>query len=289
LWLGAAGGYHRNKDSKSPVSCTTLKTAGLLLFFALARAQATPIVLVSTTGNQIGTVDLATGLFTQLGVTPVAFTDIAISPDGIVYGVGANTNPNSLYQYNLHTGTSTLVGSTGQFINGLTYSSGVLYGSGDTHIYTLNPNTGAATRLGTGSFPNGYASSGDLDFTAAGTLYATADRTGRTTDYLMLVNLLTGAVTRVGTGNSSLGYDNAYGLVYEDGVMYMITAAGGIYTVNLSTGRATFVRSITGFSGEIWGATNGPPPEPPEPLPEPTSATLAILGAALLAFRARRH
>ncbi len=139
-----------------------------------------------TTGNQVG--NSITNNFSFTGLEWVGST---------LYGtaITAANGPSSLRILNPWTGTSTLIGTTGQGpISGLAYqsSTGIMYGavSGASapRLVKLNLSTGAATVVG-----NLVISAGSLEFGPDGNLYA-GGRAGE----LIRINPANGSATLVG-------------------------------------------------------------------------------------------
>ena len=263
----------------------TLRNAGMtvlaiILFLGMQPgARADSIAYIATGADQFGTIDLNTGVFTQLGNMGQLLSGLGVA-GGKLYG-GVNEG-DTLYEVNPATGTLTAVGTgsvtyadfgsttSGLYAVNCLASCGV---SGIRSLYSINPATGAATLIGSTGVGQDTTAIGLSS--GSGTLYFTSDSD------LYSLNTTTGAATLIGnTGVSAFG-----ALVFEDGVLY-----GGsypsdeVYTLNTSTGAATLVTSTSGVSS-FWGLA----PYPLKATPEPSS--LLLLGTALLglAALARRH
>ncbi|MES2463472.1 MAG: hypothetical protein V4671_23105, partial [Armatimonadota bacterium] len=136
------------------------KVIGLLLALGAASpslAQGTFYVV--TQDERLGTVDVNTGVYSNIGSLGDQLTDIAVAADGSLYGVSFT----DLYSINATTGVATRIGSTGQRgINALVFQNNTLYAASNlnTGLYTLNVGTGAASFIGN----TGFESSGDLAF-----------------------------------------------------------------------------------------------------------------------------
>jgi len=214
-----------------------------------AGANAAFITIGTSTGG-IYNVDTSNGAAT-LVATGTAMTDLARDSSGGLWGVTFG----NLYSIDISTNTFTNVGSLGvSDMNALTFNGSVLYGAGygNGNLYTINTSTGSATSLGSGS----YVSAGDLAFDATGSLYLAADTSPN--DTLVEVNPTNGSSTLVG----GIGINNSYGLAFVDSVMYGVSSAGGLYTINTTTGAATSIGPITGITGAIYGATVSAVPVP---------------------------
>ncbi|MFN0277104.1 MAG: PQQ-dependent sugar dehydrogenase [Pyrinomonadaceae bacterium] len=129
-----------------------------------------------------------------------------------LFGTSIDTNngPSSLRILNPWTGTSTLVGATGQGpISGLAYDAGsntlygVTAGSGPGNLVTLDMWAGPATVVG----PTGVDALGSLEFAPNGLLYAGGGQAA--SGNLYTINPLTGAALLVGP----TGFGNISGLV----------------------------------------------------------------------------
>lgn len=154
---------------------------------------------------------------------------------------GRSCTASTLYELDPSDGSVVrTIGSTG--VSGLTGlaehpTTGVLYaistgGQGCTpNLYTLNKDTGAATLVGPLGESGGKP---DMAFRADGTLFTYSTSNG----YLGTVDLTTGAMTLIGdTGvepwDQGLTFDGSGTLIMIDG--------DTVYTVNTSTGSATYV------------------------------------------------
>ncbi len=228
-------------------------------------------ITVSTSTGGIYDVDTTTGAATFVA-SGVMLTDIARDASGNLWGVDFN----NLYAIDTDTNTFTNVGNLGAYgMNALTFNSGTLYGANFTNnnTYSIDTTSGIATVLGSGS----YVSAGDLAFNSSGDLFLAADTASN--DTFASVNTSTWASTAIG----QTGIDNAYGLAFVDGVMYGVSAANDIYTIDTSTGVATLISSITGISGDVYGASVSA-------VPVPAAVWLFVSGAlGLIGFSRRRQ
>ncbi len=124
---------------------------------------------------------------------------------------------------------------SGEQMRGIDWISGTLYGLGDqSHLYTINPVTGAATQVGTAFSPvlNGI----DFGFNAGTSqLYVSSDLGQNLT-----INPITGVATAgpnySGASVDSLAYD------YFNTSFYGISAAShDLYSMNPATGATTLI------------------------------------------------
>jgi hypothetical protein len=128
----------------------------------------------------------------------VTLTDLALTAAGTLYGVdfgSAGVDAGSgLYTIDPNTARATRVGSMNSVVNGLVIGpTGTIYASGGSELFTIDPTSGAGRNVGA----TGYSSSGDLAFAYGGTLYMTASA-GGSSDSLASVNPITGRATIVG-------------------------------------------------------------------------------------------
>ncbi len=111
---------------------------------------------VSTT--TLYSANLPSGAITSVGPTGVTMFDVALEPDGTLYGVDSLAG---LWTIDTNTGAATRVAMVGEQLNALDAApDGFLYAAGGPNVYSVDPKTGAQTFLLT--YPDGYASSGDV-------------------------------------------------------------------------------------------------------------------------------
>lgn len=162
----------------------------------------------------------------------------------IEYATGA------LYTIDVISGEMTLIGASGLGFNCLAYdpSGSVMYGVyydgiSDDYLYTIDLTTGAATEVGfvqTGGLVIGLACN------SSGELFAT----DIITDQLISINPATGEGTNIGplgidiSFAQSLEYDNENDILYAGAY----TTSGQLYTVDPTTGTATYVAEFQGGS-----------------------------------------
>ncbi|MTJ08830.1 MULTISPECIES: PEP-CTERM sorting domain-containing protein [unclassified Anabaena] len=228
-------------------------------------AQATSF-FVSTNDGKVGTVDQATGVFTQIASGPV-FTDIALSNSEEIFGVTFS----QLYKVNQTTSTSSLIGNLGvSNMNGLGFTtSNTLYGTGGSRFYSVNTSTGAASLV---SNISGFSSSGDIVYDPVNNRFL-ATSAG---DSLWSIGL-NGIANKIG----DIGFGDVYGLAFDDdGTLYGYTANRQQIVINPTTGSGTFNQNVTGISSQIFGSASLPSTGPSTSVPEPAS----VLG--LFAFGA---
>ncbi|MEX2217341.1 MAG: S8 family serine peptidase [Phycisphaerales bacterium] len=197
---------------------------------------------VQSNGNQhLYRVNLSTGDATDLGL--LTFNDsegVCVGPNGDLFAIGGSNN--QLWNISLPPGT--LVGPTPprppntdaglEFFNGTMYN---LQGaSGNSALYRVNPATASAALVGTSTI---FAD--NLAINGLGQGFAID---GIFTDSLYSVNLGNGALTSIGglgLGNISVQFGSSFS---ENQTLYAIDSAGGIYTLNTSTGAATRIAKV---------------------------------------------
>jgi MYXO-CTERM domain-containing protein len=191
------------------------------------------------------------------------------------------------------TGAVTVIGATG--LGGYALCTAVLGGTVYAtdfygNLYTVNKMTGAASLIGYTGIPSVPAyqkilgsNLGDDEsfFGINGKLYATFDVFNISTEKAVFgpelyeINPTTGVATIL--GSTSLYIDS---VAEVDGTVYAFNLADQELSLDLATGKTTFVRDYDPAAFFITGAA---------PSPEPVSLGLAGLGMlALLIFRRRR-
>ena len=208
-------------------------------------ASADDIDYAVTMGNQLGTIDLQTGAFTQIGtVNGIAGSvteDLARLPRGLLYGSDTNSE---LFLIDPVALTTSLVGACGNTIFGLAFrQDGTLFGCSDNTLYQINPNTGAATLVGAMGVSSTYY---DIKFDSGGHLYLVENST------LYLVNTSTGQALQIG----AIGF-NVWALDFGNGTLFGFTSGGQIVSINTTTGVGTFVANETQSSPIVTAAPGG--------------------------------
>jgi len=157
--------------------------------------------------------DIAIGVPDLLGEGDLAFRP----SDGMGFlasALDASLNPvNDFYTFNIDTGTSARLGSTGVGIDAMAFdSSGTLYalGQGDAALYTINTTNGATTKVGDLGVEQG-SPIGAMAFAPNGVLYASID------DRLFTINKTTGAASPVSSTVLDFGFSSVSGLAFAPG------------------------------------------------------------------------
>lgn len=271
--------------------------------------HAGPIVYVSNTA-QLGTVDVATGAFHQIGPDfPDPSQGLGFGPDGSLLTMGFDGYLNSI---DPATGDMTRIGPSGlsdcstpaspcasNSVNVLTTFNGqVLVTDFQNRLYDVNASTGAATLIGlTGMpaipfLPLSQNPDGTLNvydeafFEANQTLYATFDAAsidlsnGNITPVVspMLYRIDPSSAHATAIGPTAFGLGAA---VQIEGITYaFLNATGQIATLDLSTGNTTAIGGIDPSAGIVSAAVATPEPA--------SAATCAIALIGLVAWRLRR-
>jgi hypothetical protein len=240
---------------------------GLSLFARAVCSAATVYVAANLPTQQFGTLNLSTGAYTLIGPLPGGSNGLIFGPGGKLFNLNVG---NTVVTIDPATASTSVIGSTGtgpSIVLGLGGNSSSLFalgfvnkGTGTADSYLINASTGAASILGQ-SFqidPNGpiisfVMSSGSPTLYAVVQYYATPSNLPST---LFAIDPTTGQATMIGP----TGINGVLGLVMADGVLYGITQDAysnqmvpGIYTINTSTGAATFVTSVQGGIDAIYG------------------------------------
>ena len=146
---------------------TDASNVGGVFAMAYNYANDTMYAITGTDTRYIATVDLATGVATNVAaITGMANSPmtLAIDGEGNAYALDLNSAGATLYSVNLETGAATAIGATGvglNYVQSMTFDietnqlfwAQILDGS-TSGLYTIDVNTGAASLLGTIG-PNG--------------------------------------------------------------------------------------------------------------------------------------
>ncbi len=262
-----------------------------LLAFILsnvAPARATTIYVTADNGrrNLFGTLDLATGQFSQIATTTPLFFGLTTGPGGKIYG--ADLNSGHLYTISPSGVTAQYGSSTApSAFFGLAYSrsTGNFFADNldpmNVSLYSVAGDGNSNSLVGELAGPNsGFFPTGNLAFGPGGNLYFDFLPADGTSSVLYTVNTSTGALTPVGIG---LGTDILN--LFSDGKsLYGIdtdaTSHIGIFTINTTTGVATQFSTVTGLPkhGGYFVDTATSVPD--------TGSTLGLLFLALTALLA---
>jgi hypothetical protein len=232
-------------------------------------AKADISVFVAGNAREFGTLDLNTGVFTQIGTlnTPLPILGMGFGSDGNLYGLDGGANAH-LFRIDTSNANATDLGPVGQStIDATADAAGklfVLSQDPSAVFYTMNPPSTSITTIGT----TGHMSSGLGAVTANGMHLFTDVGTD-----LYSINVNNGAATLVGGISFTL-----FNGLFVHGTLYGFDPNGAIVTVNTTTGAGTqvgtyslpnmdFVDASAVRAGQIG-------------VPEPS--TLAVAGLGLL-------
>jgi len=266
------------------------------LFLVTASASAAPFVYVVTVNQQFGTVDLATGSFHPIGsAAPEPMSNLVWGADGSLFTLF--TLSGSLVKINPLTGDTRVIGPTGLGFNAFDLAGvgGKLYLTDfSNNIYSVNPHTGAATFMrATGMPPDPtvpFTLNDDGTFNLCdetlygvnGQLYATFDSYDfnpnpspgfmvvktKVNPKLYRIDPSTSLATPVGHTDVQLAAS-----VAVDGKFYGFRAVltgfvGGfpqgyseLVTIDLKSGKVSYVTTIDPATGPIFGAAPVRPSE----------------------------
>ena len=287
--------------------------SSLALVLLTTSASAGPIVYVVTGNQQFGTVDLATGAFSQIGPnTPEGEDGLVSGPNGSLLTLTFSGNLDSI---NPVTGVTSLVGATGladcsnfpvspcgpTSANDLARLGGTIYATDiSNNLYTVNPLTGAATLIGLTGIPavpaipdspnpDGTFNAFDESlFSAGGNLYATFDAITINPSPFTVTPVISPALYEINptTGHATLIAPTALtigAVVGVNGTFYAFNnMAGQVATLNLANGNTTAVSNFPPDGGLL---VQGAAPD----VPEPASFALVGIGIAVIAVRKRRR
>ncbi len=232
------------------------------------RAKVDALAFVETQEGVFGTLNLATGDFTEIanngtGIKGAQIAGFGVA-NGTLYCVDYDQPNGTLYSVNTNTGVVKAIGSSTvtYYLFGST-SAGELYAVGtDKNFYTVDPATGAATLVA--AFGAVLSGSWFGLSTGAPSLYL-ADGPN-----LYTIDTSTGDATLVG----GLGGPQLGAMEFENNVLWggQNSPSLAVATVNTSTGAATTGAAVTGKnSGNFYGMA-------PDPIP--VVATTTTLSAS---------
>ena len=270
-----------------------MRVTGALVVLALllgggAGASHAATVYVAGSANDFGTLNLSTGVFTDIGTlnlpVPERIFGMGFGADGKLYGLDSSSLDANLYLINTTNAQVTLEGSINESAVGATTdASGKMYAlsnGGNSVFYTLNPPSTTTTVVGA----TGIASGGLAAVTADGSHFYTT-----TGSDLYGINTATGAATLIG----DTGFTFSSGLFVQSTLYgFNDSAAKAIVTIDTTTGAGTQVGtySLPNVGEVIYAAAMAP--QTGSPTPEPSSFLLfgmAVTGLGVARWRKRKQ
>lgn len=196
---------------------------------------------IAHTDDEILEIRLPSGEVKTIGPTTGTLTDIALHPDGTLYGVRAN----AICVVDLKTGSCTSSVPVSVALVGLDVApDGTVWGAGGSRLYRVDPKTGATTPSAT--FPPGLAASGDL--AVLGTRILATARGGGDDDALVELLPASGGSKVLGR----IGRRCVWGLAAYGPTLYGLTCEGAVLRINPANGASTQLSKI---DAPFWGAT----------------------------------
>jgi hypothetical protein len=252
-------------------------------------AEAGSTVYIAGSGNEFGTIDLTTGVFTSIGTLALpggdAMYGMGFGSDGNLYGLDSQTPGSHLWQIDPTNAHVTDLGSVGQSaIDATADASGKMYAlsqDASAIYYTFNPPSTATNVIG----PTGILSAGLMAVTAdGGQLFTSvANFTGGPYD-LAGINPTTGMATIIG----NTGFFVINGLFVKGTLYGFDFNTDAIVTINTSTGAGTLVATYSLPSGDAIFASATPAAQ--IGVPEPSGLTLGLVSVVLMgSFGLIRH
>jgi hypothetical protein len=265
------------------------------LCFSLAVVRASTVYITADNlegTNLFGTLDVVTGLFSQIASTDPLFLALTNGPGGKIYGADANSG----HLFTISTsGASTQYGSVTapSAFYGLAYSRSAGNFLADNldpmnvTLYSVTSDGNSSSLVGQIAGPNsGFFPTGNLVFGPGGNLYfnySSDVANGGANSTLYTVNTSTGALTAVGNG---LGSD-ILALFSDGNTLYGIdanvTSDLGVFRIDTTTGVATQLFTVTGLPGSNSFFVDAATVSTPD-----TGSTLALFILALAPFLGNR-
>jgi len=246
-------------------------TVGFILTQGTVRAADTVVYAVRAGTQTLGTLDLNTGVYTQISQTAISDTELGVY-GGVLYGAGGQCG--CLIQINPTTGAVTASpipfshgGNNFGAFNGFGSTTDGLFavgaGAGGLNaLYSVDPTTGLVALLGS----TGITTGGGTGFLSASNdsskLYWEVQT--NTVDALYSINTSTGAATLIGAEDESFPKKtgNPFSMVLTGGTLWANFYASGFGTISTSTGAQTLVSSgtLVAFFGMAPFPLTPPPP-----------------------------
>jgi hypothetical protein len=197
-------------------------------------------IIVGDSSGRLIVVDPVARLSRTIGTMGVVMTDIALSPDGRLFGV----THNDLYSIDPSTAQVTFIGSHFAGLVALTFrTDGTLFAAGGNRLVTVDTSSAQLTTIG---WMARYAL-GDLEFGMSGGLYMTTS-----SGELVELDPTTAATTVVGT----IGFPRLYSLSVASPDTFYSFSGSQLLRVDAGVGAATVLYDVGPM--EVWGSTTIP-------------------------------
>ena len=256
--------------------------------FGLAPVQAGTVYITADNlegTNLFGTLDVASGQFSQIASTDPVFLGLTTGPGGKIYGADVNSG---------HLFTISTSGATTQY--GSVTAPSAFYGLAFSHsagnffadnldptnvtLYSITGDGNSSSLVGQIAGPNsGFFPTGNLAFGPGGNLYFNYSSdliNGGANSTLYTVNTSTGALTAIGSGLGS----GILALFSDGTALYGIdanlTSDIGVFSIDTTTGIATQVSTVAGLPASDSFFVDAATVSTPD-----TGSTLALLIFAL--------
>jgi hypothetical protein len=282
--------------------------AGLMLSASAASAQQAYAMEFNQGNNLFGTVNLINGSFTQLGsVGGTLYNDISAAPDGTLYGI---INSSSLVTINTNNGVTldSVSFSVGGIESLAIAPDGTLFGATQGSLYTINPANGQASLVG--NFNNSLIgnSGQNIRFADDGNLYDTDGGVSANNTDLFRISTNNGTASTMGviTNIPGLCLENSGDVMYGTGIQLgaantLVQDLIGIDLGSIQPGGTNLDGSIADLN-YVLVTGNFPnnynfsasdtfivPGTPVDPVPEPGTLGLSMIGGLLLLGMSRRR
>jgi Ca2+-binding RTX toxin-like protein len=202
------------------------------------------IVYVSDANARLVEWNQSTGAIRQIGFMPQIMTDIAMAPDGTLYGITYS----QLFIINPATASTTFVANLGTFdavaLEIDAFGAAFLAGGANTNLYKVNLVTGALSVVGN----TGFTAQGDLAFNRGQLFMATSSGSLATLDVntgASIAQAAHGIPNLFGLTSGPLGL---YGFSGDQAFKFDQSGANPVLDFDFS--------ALGIFIGQIWGSTS---------------------------------
>jgi hypothetical protein len=250
----------------------------LLALVVSVAAQADDMAYTTTNLGNFGTLDLSTGMYTQIGNMGVQLAGLGVS-GGNIYGIDDTLSSYTLDEVNPATGAVTTIGTTAFSFGVAAFGStpgGMFILDNDGGLWEVSATTGFAQYIGATGLtltPNAVGLSNN-----SSTLYLSDGID------LYTVNISDGAATEVGNppGNNLPTYFSQ--MLFENGTLYGVSNVvlqSGQSVYDLTSGFPSSANVLT-LAGNVIGLAPDPLPVPVSPVPERQNLVLLVTGLVLI-------